>query len=214
MGVMSRFVILLGGDLTVTARLRKQIAGARFIAADSGMRHASALGVTPELWVGDFDSAGSELMLDYAKVPRQSYPAEKDATDGEIAVTEAMKLGATEIMLIGGFGGQSDHATVHLGLALNVAKSVKYCFISSGEEEAYPLIAGSHRFDVSTGSRFSIVPWSDIEGFTLHGVKWPLKNVRLTLGSSFTMSNIATGSVSLSFTSGIGIAFNYPTEID
>ena len=214
MGVMSRFVILLGGDLTVTARLRQQIAGARFIAADSGMRHANALGIIPELWVGDFDSAGSELMLDYAHVPRQTYPAEKDATDGDIAVTEAVKQGATEIILIGGFGGQSDHATAHLGLTLKVAKSGKRCFISSGEEEAYPLIAGSHRFDVSAGSRFSIVPWSDIEGFTLDGVRWPLKNVHLTLGSSFTMSNVATGPVSLAFTSGIGIAFTYPTEID
>jgi thiamine pyrophosphokinase len=211
---MSRFVILLGGDLTVTARLRKQIAGARFIAADSGMRHASALGTRPELWVGDFDSAGSELMLDYAEVPRQTYPAEKDATDGEIAITEAVNQGATEIILIGGFGGQSDHATAHLGLALKVAKSGKRCFISSGEEEAYPLMAGTHHFHVSAGSRFSIVPWSDIEGFTLDGVKWPLYSVRLTLGSSFTMSNVATGPVSLSFTSGIGIAFTYPTEID
>jgi thiamine pyrophosphokinase len=211
---MSRFVILLGGDITVTARLRKQIAGARFIAADSGMKHASALGVVPELWVGDFDSAGSELMLDYAHVPRQTYPTEKDATDGEIAIVEAVKQGATEIILVGGFGGQSDHATAHLGLALKVAKSGKRCFISSGDEEAYPLIAGSHHFDVSAGSRLSIVPWSDIEGFNLDGVRWPLNNVNLTLGSSFTMSNVALGPMSLSLTSGIGIAFVYPTEID
>jgi thiamine pyrophosphokinase len=214
MGAMSRFVILLGGDLTVTSRLRQQIAGARFIAADSGMRNARALGVVPELWVGDFDSAGSELLLDYAEVPRQAYPAEKDATDGEIAVREALKLGATEIILLGGFGGQADHATAHLGLALHLAQDGTKCFISSGGEEAYPLIAGSHGFDLGSGVRFSIVPWSDITDFNLDGVKWPLKNVELTLGSSFTMSNVATGLVRLSFTTGIAIAFAYPMEID
>lgn len=42
---MSLFVILLGGDLTVTPRLAAQVAGARAIAADSGIRHAAALGV-------------------------------------------------------------------------------------------------------------------------------------------------------------------------
>ena len=42
---MTRFAILLGGNLTVTPRLRQQLAGARVIAADSGMTHAAVLGV-------------------------------------------------------------------------------------------------------------------------------------------------------------------------
>jgi thiamine pyrophosphokinase len=214
MGSMSRFVILLGGDLTVGPRLRQQISGARFIAADSGMKHARALGLVPELWVGDFDSAGSELLLDYADVPRQSYPVEKDATDGEIAIREALKLGASEIILLGGFGGQADHATAHLALALHVAQSGRRCFVSSGGEEAYPLVAGTHEFDLAAGDRFSIVPWSDVLGFTLEGVKWPLRNVALSLGSSFTMSNVALGRVTLSFAVGMAIAFAYPRDVD
>ena len=214
MAAMSRFVILLGGDLVVTPRLRRQIADARFIAADSGMKHARALGIVPELWVGDFDSAGSELMLDYAHVPRQTYLADKDATDGEIAVKEALRLGASEFVLIGGLGGQSDHATAHLGLALHLAQSGHRCFISNGNEEAYPLIAGSHDFDFGAQSRLSIIPWSDITGLNLTGVKWPLSNKTLALGTSFTMSNVALGPVKLSFASGIATAIAYPTQID
>ena len=214
MAAMSRFVILLGGDLTVTPRLRRQIAGARFIAADSGMKHARVLSIVPELWVGDFDSAGSELMLDYAHVPRQTYLADKDATDGEIAVKEALRLGASEFVLIGGLGGQSDHATAHLGLALHLAQSGHRCFISNGNEEAYPLIAGSHDFDFGAQSRLSIIPWSDITGLNLTGVKWPLSNKTLALGASFTMSNVALGPVKLSFASGIAVAIAYPTQID
>ena len=60
------------------------------IAADSGMMHAAVLRVVPELWVGDFDSAGSELTMQYRDVPRETFPAEKDATDGAIAVAEAV----------------------------------------------------------------------------------------------------------------------------
>ena len=214
MAGMSRFAILLSGDLMVTPRLHRQIAGARVIAADSGMKHARALGVMPELWVGDFDSSGSELLLDYAHVPRQTHPADKDATDGEIAVNEAIRLGATEFVLIGGLGGQSDHGTAHLGLALHLAQSGRRCFISNGDEEAHPLIAGSYDFDFGAQSRLSIVPWSDIKGLNLMGVKWPLKDKALTLGSSFTMSNVALGPVKLSFTSGIAIAIAYPTQTD
>ena len=58
---MTLFLILLGGELTVTERLMRQISGARVIAADSGMRHAAALGVNPELWIGDFDSSDAAL---------------------------------------------------------------------------------------------------------------------------------------------------------
>ena len=214
MADMSRFAILLSGDLTVTNRLRRQIADARFIAADSGMKHARALGIVPELWVGDFDSAGSELLLNYSEVPRQVHPSDKDVTDGEIAIAAALKLGAREFILIGGLGGQSDHATAHLGLALHLAQSGHKCFISNGNEEAYPLITGTYDFDFGPQSRLSIVPWSDITGLNLQGVKWPLRDKALTLGSSFTMSNVALGAVKLSFTSGIAIAIAYPTQTD
>lgn len=214
MAGMSRFAILLGGDLVVTPRLRRQIAGARIIAADSGMKHASALGLMPELWVGDFDSAGSELLLDYALVPRQTHSADKDATDGEIALEEAIRRGASEIALIGGLGGETDHSTAHLGMALGLARSGQRCFISNGDEEAYPLTAGAYEFDFGPQSRLSIVPWSDITGLNLTGVKWPLKDKALTLGTSFTMSNVALGPVKLSFTSGIAIAIAYPTRTD
>ncbi len=211
---MTRFTILLGGDLVVTPRLRRQIAGARFIAADSGMKHARMLGVVPELWVGDFDSAGSELLLDYAEVPRQAYPTDKDATDGEIAVQEALKLGATEIILLGSFGGQADHATAHLAMALQLAQEGIGCLLSNGETEGYPLVAGNHAFDLAAGSRFSVVPWSDVSGFSLANVKWPLNDVPLVLGSSFTMSNVALGRVSLAIAAGIAVAFASPTAVD
>ena len=214
MAGMSRFAILLSGDLVVTPRLQQQIAGARLIAADSGMKHARALAVMPELWVGDFDSAGSELTLDYALVPRQTHSADKDATDGEIAVAEALRRGASEIILIGGLGGESDHATAHLGMALQLARSGRTCLISNGNEEAYPLVPGAFEFDFGPQSRLSIVPWSDITGLNLTGVKWPLKDKALTLGTSFTMSNVTLGPVKLSFTSGIAIAIAYPTQTD
>ena len=207
---MSRFVILLSGDLAVTTRLRRQIAGGRVVAADSGMKHASALGIVPELWVGDFDSAGSELQIDYALVHRQTYPKEKDKTDGEIAVFEAIRLGATEIIMLGGLGGQADHATAHLGLALSLVQSGLKCLVTNGDEEAHPLIAGSQGYDFGAQWAFSIVPWGEIKGLEITGVKWPLKNWTATLGSSFTMSNVALGPIKISMASGIGILFAYP----
>lgn len=207
---MTRFAILLGGDLTVTARLRGQLARARIIAADSGMMHAAALGVTPELWVGDFDSAGSELAVQYAEVPRETYPAEKDATDGAIAIAEAIRRGAREFLLLGGLGGQTDHTTGLLGQSLDLARRGFICLLSSGTEEAWPVVPGSCVTALPPETRLSIVPFADLAGLTLTGVKWPLDSRDVPLGATLTLSNVALGPVEIALRAGYGIAIAYP----
>ena len=117
-GMSKRFTILLAGDLTVTDRLKAQVEGSRLIAADGGMAHAAALCMVPELWIGDFDSSDARLMAQYPDVPRQTHPPAKDTTDGELAIQEVMAMGAGEIVLAGGLGGQMDHAFAHLMLLL------------------------------------------------------------------------------------------------
>lgn len=209
---MTRFAILLGGDLTVTPRLKAQIKGARVIAADSGMMHAAALRIIPELWVGDFDSAGSELTMQYRDVPRETFPAEKDATDGAIAVEEAMRRGATEILLLGGLGGQTDHTAGLLGQSIAIARRGVACLLTSGVEEAWPLIGGHMRVDLPPETRLSIIPFTDLQGLDLSGVKWPLSSRDVPVGSTLTLSNVARGPVEISLRAGHGIAIAYPPQ--
>lgn len=207
---MTTFAILLGGSVTPTERLKAQMAGARIIAADSGIAHAGALGVVPELWVGDFDSAGSELPLMYKHVPRLEFSRDKDATDGDLAVSEAFRRGATSIILVGGFGGQFDHTLAHAAMLLAMAKREIPCMMSSGDEEAFALSFESNIPDVPSGARISIVPMSDIKGLTLTGVKWPLEHRTVPFGSTLTLSNIATGNVQVQCDIGTGLIVIYP----
>ena len=207
---MTHFAILLGGDLTVTPRLAAQIDGARFIAADSGMMHAAALGIVPELWVGDFDSSGSELTIQYRDVPRQSFSPEKDATDGAIAVAEALRRGASRIVMLGGLGGQTDHTLGILGQGLQLAKGGISCLMTSGHEEAYPLLPGQMELDLAADTRLSIIAFSDLTGLDIDNVKWPLQQRDVPLGSTLTLSNVAAGAVRIGLGSGYGIAIAYP----
>ncbi|MEI8178892.1 thiamine diphosphokinase [Aestuariivirga sp.] len=209
---MTRFAILLGGDLTVTPRLKSQIRGARLIAADSGMMHAAALNAVPELWVGDFDSAGSELTMQYRDVPRETFPPEKDVTDGAIAVAEAIRRGATEIILLGGLGGQTDHTVGLLGQSIRIARDGIACLLTSGVEEAWPLIAGHLHLDLPAETRLSIIPFTDLQGLDLAGVKWPLTSRDVPVGSTLTLSNVALGPVEISVRGGHGIVIAYPPQ--
>ncbi|TIN49705.1 MAG: thiamine diphosphokinase, partial [Mesorhizobium sp.] len=67
----------------------------------AGIGHAHMLGLLPELWVGDFDSVPPNLPENLAAVPRKIFPTEKDMTDGELAIAEALARGATSLVLAG-----------------------------------------------------------------------------------------------------------------
>jgi thiamine pyrophosphokinase len=208
------FTILLGGDLRLTDRVRTAVAGSRFIAADGGMRHAAALGVTPELWVGDFDSTPVELAGSFPDVPKQPYPTAKAATDGEIAVSEAIDRGATRLILAGALGGpRSDHALQHLLYAVKLAEQGFEVLLTSGDEEAVPLLPGDIELDLPANSLFSVPGFSDLDGLFIENARYPLANFRLPFGSSRTISNVAEGRVRFSLASGRAIVLARPYDL-
>ena len=210
-GMSKRFTILLAGDLTVTDRLKAQVEGSRLIAADGGMAHAAALCMVPELWIGDFDSSDARLMAQYPDVPRQTHPPAKDTTDGELAIQEVMAMGAGEIVLAGGLGGQMDHAFAHLMLLLKAHARGLKVMMTSGHEEAWPVIDDGLELEFPVGTRLSVLPVTDLIGLNIEGVRWPLEACDVVLGSTLTLSNEVTASpVKVSVHKGMGIVLAYP----
>lgn len=188
------FLILLGGDLTPTQRIRRQIAGTRAIAADGGMRHAAILGVEPELWVGDFDSSPDALTDDWSHVARQSHPAAKDATDGALAAEAAVARGADRLVIAGALGGErSDHALQNLLHGAALRSRGLPVLLTSGHEEAWPLVPGEQVLDLPAGSLFSVLALTDLTALTLEGVAWPLLDRNVPMGGSLTLSNRVAG---------------------
>jgi thiamine pyrophosphokinase len=211
---MSRFTILLGGDLVATPRLRRQIAGTRVIAADSGIRHAAALGLVPELWAGDFDSATEAQLADHAEIPVARFSHEKDVTDGEIAIDVARERGANAFVIAGAFGGErADHEFLHLAAAMRMAEAGLDIVLSSGTTEGRPLLPGHARFDYEPGTVFSIIAFNELTGLTLTGVKWPLDRRRVPFGSSLTISNEVTDGLEASLESGRAMLIAHLTEM-
>jgi thiamine pyrophosphokinase len=200
---MSRFTILLGGDLTVTRRLKEQIAGTRVIAADAGLLHAAALNVVPELWVGDFDSTEPDWLDTYDNIERKLFTPDKDQTDGELAIEEALARGATSLVLVGAFGGpRPDHAFLHLSMALRLMDRGTGVLLTSGGQEGVPLPHAASTFDHAAGTLFSILAFSELRGLTVRGAKWPLDDVVVPFGSSLILSNVVTGNLSISLGEG------------
>lgn len=208
---MNGFTILLGGDLTPTPRLAAQVAGTRVIAADSGIRHAAALGVVPELWVGDFDSAGAALEAAFADVPRDTYPAGKDKTDGELAIDAALTRGARRFVIAGAFGGpRADHSHLTMALAVKMAEEGQDVLLTSGAQEGTPLLPGTSRFDYAPGTVFSVLAFDALSGLSISGARWPLASVEVPFGSSLTISNEATGPLTIDLARGRALLLAHP----
>jgi thiamine pyrophosphokinase len=210
---MTTFAILLGGPVSVNQRLLRQLEGARAIAADGGIRHAGALGLLPELWVGDFDSSTDDLAIQYAEVPRLEYPAEKSLTDGELAVQTALERGATRILLVGALGGErADHAWAHLVQAMALTAAGIQVLLTSGDEEGYPFWPGSMQLDLPRASLFSVLGLDALDGLTISNARYPLDEFHLPFGSSRTISNVAEGAVSFSLRAGRALVLARPHD--
>lgn len=208
-----RFVILLAGDLSVDDRINALCHSARLIAADSGISHAKALGVTPELWVGDFDSSPPELLKHYNHVEKLAFERQKDETDGSLAIKVALERGAEEIILLGATGGaRFDHSLGVLFQMLAYHEQGVNIFASTGDEEYRPIVNEQVKLELPTGSLFSILALTSLHGLTIEGAEYPLQHIDVEFGSTHILSNVVERNLNISIASGRAIIIARPKD--
>lgn len=190
---MPRLVLILaGGSAPTPDLLRAFPAAAMCIAADSGLDHARALGLRPDLVIGDLDSADPANVAWAAEqgIEIERHPRDKDQTDLELALGRALALDPDRIAVAGIGGGRMDH------LLANVAVL------------AHPRFAGPAIDGLIDGSRISVVHdhrtvsgepggtvsllpvHGDAVGVTTTGLVWPLRDETLVAGTSRGVSNL------------------------
>lgn len=185
-------VVLSAGQIASYERVRPFIGAPDLvICADGGIRHAMALGLSPTLVLGDFDSAGAEL-IDQAAVrgiPVERVPVEKDETDTHLAMAEAVRRGAREILLLGGTGDRLDHTFANLLLLPGIPATVAVSVVDA--KNVIRLLRPGGRLTVkATGGYLSLLPMSpEAKGVVAEGVKWPLDGATLRWGESLGISN-------------------------
>lgn len=188
-----RAVIFAAGEIGDRSRIRRLLDPADLvICADGGIRHALALGLTPHLLLGDFDSAAPELLEAVAAqgVPVVRVPVEKDETDTHLALQAALERGATEIILAGGLGGRVDHLLSNLLLLPGLPAEVAVIVVD--DRNLIRLLRPGGRITVpaAAGEYLSLLPLSpEVRGVVARGVRWPLDGATLCWGASLGVSN-------------------------
>ncbi len=187
-----RAILVLGGELTQPdfyVRLIKE--HELIIAADHGADLLRGLGIVPHVAVGDFDSISRETMgwLLKQRTDCLSYPKNKDKTDGELALEEAVARGASEIDITAAWGGRLDHTLANLFL-LRVARrsGVRSRLV---EADGEIILADSDlKLTGAPGEIVSLVPLERCEGVTLRGFAYEAEGLTLEPGDTRGLSNL------------------------
>ena len=166
------------------------------IAADSGYKNALLLGEKVDVLLGDFDSYTQKLPenVEILKVPSQ-----KDFSDTQMAITEAISRGAEEIVIIGGLDGRLDHALSNISILSSLWEMRIYTVITDGKNRVRYMNSSSTLIAKSHFTYLSIIPLSEkLKGLSIEGCKYPLANKTVLKSQpSLTISNEITGNCAL-----------------
>ena len=188
--------VFTGGNIRPENITEKPEADDIIIAADSGYNNAKAMGITPHLLVGDFDSLGKSNIPSGIKTIE--LPEEKDVTDTHVAVDAAIENGASQIVIIGGLDGRLDHTLSNLAILRDLFDKNIYTVITDGVNRVRYIKSTSTLIARSRFKYFSLVADDEkIKGVDIEGGKYPLKNGVIFRNRQFAVSNEITGNCAL-----------------
>jgi thiamine pyrophosphokinase len=184
-----RAVIVANGSLKSPLTLAP---GDFLIAADGGGRHCLALGLRPQLVIGDLDSlTRPELdLLNSQGAEIIQFPTRKDFTDLELAIEHARSLGILDILILGGLGERWDQTLANVFLA-TAFPDLNIHLVDGNQEIFYLRSGGTITINGCPGDTVSLATLgSEAQGITTSMLEYPLHDEDLPLGSTRGISNV------------------------
>ena|ERR1700722_19243112 len=186
----TKIAVICNAPIEEPSKLKEKIAiFPILIAVDGGINHCHRMGLTPDLIVGDLDSADPTILKHYSHIPEKRCPTDKDKTDLEIALELVYHTHVEEIVLFAALGGRIDHTLTNL-ILLSRYPGKLFC-----ETVTERLFVIDHQAELATypGQIISLMPLNGpVTGINTKALKWELHNG--TLDKQFIgISNEALG---------------------
>ena len=205
-----KFLIVSGGSLNkeFVTKVVGQGRYDRILAADSGMNALYASAVTPDIIIGDFDSADKKILAFFQQNKEIDFCTlnpEKDDTDTEFAIRESIRRGADSITIIGGTGTRLDHVVGNISLlGIGLEEGVRMELLDAHNRICMIDHSVTLKKKEQYGNYLSLIPYNgNVTGVTLKGLKYPLHDYTMGGFNSLGISNeIVDDEASIELTSG------------
>jgi thiamine pyrophosphokinase len=185
------------------------------VAADGGLDRAVSLGLAVDVVVGDLDSVSQEALerADAGGIRVVRHPEAKDATDLELALDEAVALGAARVLVVGSDGGRLDH----LLASLLLLGSERYAGLELDAllgRTSVHVIRRERTMRGTSGDLLTLLALGGpATGVTTEGLAYPLVKETLHAGSTRGVSNVfVSGEATVRVARGVLLAVRPPKE--
>lgn len=179
---MTRPLILVTPATTVIP----DVHGADYAAVDAGLLTLTEQGINPVFACGDFDSP--KTPLDPCDVPEGCrllrFPAEKNESDSQLAVQEAIHLGYDPVILTGSLSGRIDHTLANIRLLTHHHPGL---ILTDKEQQIRLLPPGIHVVtrEFQHISLFAL----ELSCISLESMQYPLDHCMVDEADIYTLSN-------------------------
>ena len=189
--------VVLNGDIP------HQINDDFIVCSDGGYDKLKAIGVEPDILLGDMDSISIKPNRDIIY-----YPPEKDATDGELALDYALSKNPGTIHFYGVFGGRPDHVEGNYCL---MYKAFLQGVNVVGMSEDYTMYMVNKPITLENvkNKTLSVVPFLDkVHIHNEKGLKYPMDELTISRNSSRGISNVCLeDEITINIVDGIALIF-------
>ena len=166
------------------------------LTTDGGAHAALRLNIIPDIISGDFDSIGIDEATSLFPTSEMVLTDDQSRADLEKAISLLISRGISEITVVGAGGGRIDHLLANYALLIHFCGEVSLRFLDD-YGSVYALRSKECPLTLHLSTRIydtiSIISTDGSARVTLAGVKWPLDQSSIPIGTA-GVSNQALGS--------------------
>lgn len=173
--------LLISGGRQVSKELIEKYLDRFIIIADGGARLLMKYGLGADILLGDLDSIGEEA-LTYIKeheIEVKKFPAKKDFTDTELALSYLVYEEYNDIVILGALGTRLDHELANL---MNLKKLYNKGIRAKIEDDYNEVIyveEGSYDFEKTNKKYFSLINAGTSMNFTTKGLYYEVEDLEI-----------------------------------